>query len=41
MVDVSKISEKESYKISSTEKTSFKTDSFGVRISYMYLFEEE
>lgn len=40
MVDVAKINERETYKVSATEKASFKTDSFGIRISYMYLFEE-
>ncbi|MBR2141380.1 MAG: hypothetical protein IJ853_03400 [Rickettsiales bacterium] len=41
MLDVSKYSEKEAYKVTSTKKTSFKSDAFGVRLSYMINFNED
>lgn len=41
MLDVSKTNERESYKIDANTKTSFKTDFFGVRLSYMILFDDK
>ncbi|MBO4956265.1 MAG: hypothetical protein J6C50_00290 [Rickettsiales bacterium] len=41
MLDVSKTSERETYKMDINTKTSFKVDSVGVRLSYMILFDDK